>query len=53
MSAAAFVREVDEAMFRSAEAPMRYPLAEHGHSASSFNASRIVSPSSPELIHNG
>ena len=30
LSAAAFVREVDEAVSRIAEAPIRYPLAEHG-----------------------
>ena len=30
MSAAAFVREVDAAVSRIAEAPIRYPLAEHG-----------------------
>ena len=30
LSAAAFVREIDEAVSWVAEAPMRYPLAEHG-----------------------
>jgi toxin ParE1/3/4 len=30
LSAAAFVREVDDAVSRIAETPIRYPLAEHG-----------------------